>query len=49
MKHVRMVSVARPVASGSRPTVADAKADLLNSVWRAWLDFTYAKKNETVA
>lgn len=35
MKHIRTISVAR----------ADAFTDLLNAVYRAWLDFIFAKKN----
>ncbi|MCC6152375.1 MAG: hypothetical protein IT367_01365 [Candidatus Hydrogenedentes bacterium] len=44
MKHIRQVS-----ASKAAVTVkADAKADLYNSVWQAWLDFVYTKKNQIV-
>lgn len=36
MKHLRSISTGR----------ADTFADFLNAVWRAWLDYRYAKKNE---
>lgn len=39
MKHVRRVSAIRN-------TRADAYSDFLNTVWQAWLDFVFAKKNE---
>ena len=42
MKHIRHVSVSRDVAK------ADALADLYNSIWQAWLDFVYTKKNQIV-
>ena len=38
MKHIKTITLAR----------ADAYADFLNAVWRAWQDFLYAKKNELV-
>jgi hypothetical protein len=41
MKHIRQVSVARTVK-------ADALSDLYNSIWQAWLDFVYTKKNQIV-
>ena len=42
MKHIRHVSEARDVAK------ADALADLYNSIWTAWLDFVYTKKNQII-
>ncbi len=41
MKHIRQVSAAKAVK-------ADALSDLYNSVWAAWLDFVYTKKNQIV-
>jgi hypothetical protein len=41
MKHIRLVSVTRTIQ-------ADALGDLYNSLWSAWLDFVYAKKNRLV-
>lgn len=35
MKHVKRISVVR----------ADAFGDLLNSIFRAWSDYVFAKKN----
>lgn len=35
MKHVRLVTVVR----------ADAFSDFLNSLFRAWSDYVFAKKN----
>jgi len=46
MKHIRTITAAH---SGTvRAMQADAKADLYNAMWQAWLDFVYAKKNQTV-
>ncbi|MDZ4857413.1 MAG: hypothetical protein SGI88_00400 [Candidatus Hydrogenedentes bacterium] len=41
MKHIRLVSV-------TRAKQADALGDLYNTVWSAWLDFVYAKKNQII-
>jgi len=41
MKHIRRVSSARTIR-------ADAYSDFLNAIWADWLDFVYAKKNETL-
>ncbi len=54
MKHVVKVSakcegaISRlSIAHTPGPDFADAKADFLNAVYRAWSDFVFAKKNET--
>ncbi|HRI87123.1 MAG TPA: hypothetical protein PLJ47_07065 [Candidatus Hydrogenedentes bacterium] len=39
MKHIRQISV-------TRAKKADALADLYNTIWQAWLDFVYTKKNQ---
>jgi len=31
---------------GSSPVLADAKGDLLNALYAAWLDYQFAKKNQ---
>jgi len=36
MKHIKAITVAR----------ADAITDFWNDIWRAWLEFKIAKKNE---
>jgi hypothetical protein len=41
MKHVRRISVRQVVQ-------ADAVSDFYNAIWAAWLNFLYAKKNETI-
>lgn len=41
MKHIRHVSACKSMK-------ADALADLYNSIWQAWLDFVYTKKNQIV-
>ena len=41
MKHIRGISSARSVK-------ADALSDLYNSIWQAWLDFVYTKKNQII-
>ena len=45
MKHIRRISMAK---AAGRAISADAKADLYNSVWQAWLDFVYTKKNQVI-
>jgi len=54
MKHIGSISVVRSVATrdldgypaNTAPVSADAKADFLNAIWRAWWDYVDAKKNE---
>jgi len=46
MKHIRPLTVAH--AGTAKVICADAKADLYNAVWQAWLDFVYTKKNQVV-
>lgn len=41
MKHVRKISARKMVQ-------ADAVSDFYNAIWAAWLNFLYAKKNETI-
>lgn len=45
MKHIRRISAAGEAA---KTISADAKADLYNSLWQAWLDYVYTKKNQIV-
>ncbi len=41
MKHIRLITE-------TRARKADALADLYNSIWQAWLDFVYTKKNQII-
>jgi len=49
MKHLGRVSIVRDwmrERPGAELGFADAKGDLMNAIWRAWLDFVLQKKNE---
>lgn len=54
MKHLGRISVVRDWTlgdamqncAGAGIGLADAKTDLKNAMWRAWLDFILQKKNE---
>jgi len=41
MKHIRGISASKVIR-------ADALSDFYNSVWQAWLELSYRKKNEIV-
>ncbi|MFA6242234.1 MAG: hypothetical protein WC655_14970 [Candidatus Hydrogenedentales bacterium] len=41
MKHIRGISASKAIR-------ADALSEFYNSVWQAWLELSYRKKNEII-